>query len=467
MKLRPAVTFFLDILTMKLRPAVTFFLDILTMKLRPAVTFFLDILTMKLRPAVTLFLDLRMKAYILVPLAIAVTGLASVLQAQDTTTTTAADTGYADYHESPIFLPMGVGLRIPTYDRVNGLALPWGPKLELNDARLDVDVLVTYRSNLGKWDPSLEGSLRPGDNEIKLYVGRGTFSNDAWIRGDLTNTVAAFFAGSDSRNYYRGDRIAARFAHTFMGNGVTLTPFIGGNNERDWSTGSLAPTKTPWSVYGRKGDLRMRRPNPRVAKGTITSGLGGATFEIVRGGLEGKLDANLERSFRTNLVADCAGVPVGGICTQPVPGGTFTQATLDGSVTFPTFGTQTFAFRGHAVGTGGAGDAPAQRFAYLGGAATLATVDLLALGGDRLVYVQGDYKIPIDRIVLPFVGSPYIALRYAAGNAGVGALPSLIQNLGAALGASFVRLEYTIDPAQNRSPFSRKSAFTVGLSLSL
>lgn len=401
------------------------------------------------------------------PFALAFAVSASVLQAQDTTTTTAADTGYADYHESPIFLPMGVGLRIPTYDRVNGLALPWGPKLELNDARLDVDVLVTYRSNLGKWDPSLEGSLRPGDNEIKLYVGRGTFSNDAWIRGDLTNTVAAFFAGSDSRNYYRGDRIAARFAHTFTGNGVTLTPFIGGNNERDWSTGSLAPTKTPWSVYGRKGDLRMRRPNPRVAKGTITSGLGGATFEIVRGGLEGKLDGNLERSFRTNLVADCAGVPVGGICTQPVPGGTFTQATLDGSVTFPTFGTQTFAFRAHAVGTGGAGDGPAQRFAYLGGAGTLATVDLLALGGDRLVYVQGDYKIPIDRIVLPFVGSPYIALRYAAGNAGVGALPSLIQNLGAALGASFVRLEYTIDPAQNRSPFSRKSAFTVGLSLSL
>ena len=59
---------------------------------------------------------------------------ASVLHAQDTTTTTAADTGYAEYQESPIFLPMGVGLRIPTYDRINGLALPWGPKLELYSA---------------------------------------------------------------------------------------------------------------------------------------------------------------------------------------------------------------------------------------------------------------------------------------------------------------------------------------------
>jgi hypothetical protein len=35
------------------------------------------------------------------------------------------------------------------------------------------------------------------------------------------------------------------------------------------------------------------------------------------------------------------------------------------------------------------------------------------------------------------------------------------------LGVSFVRADYTIDPAQNRSPFSRKSAFSVGLSLSL
>jgi hypothetical protein len=408
-----------------------------------------------------------MKAHTLVPVAIALTSLTSVLRAQDTTTT-APDTGYVDYHESPISLPLGFGLRIPAYDRVNGLALPWGPKLELADARVDVDALITYRSNLGKWDPSLEGSLRPGDeNELRFYVGRGTFSNDAWIRGDLTNSAAAFFAGSDSRNYYRGDRATARFARTITSSGLTITPFIGGNIERDWSTGSLAPVKSPWSVFGRKGNLKMRRPNPRVANGHITSALGGTAIEVVRGGVEGKLDAMLEQSVRTALEPDCSGVPVGGTCFQPQPGDSFTQATLDGRVFFPTFGTQTFAFKAHAVMTGGSGDAPAQRFAYLGGAATLATVDLLALGGDHLLYVQGDYTIPIDFIRLPFVGSPYIGLRYSAGNAGVGGLPALIQNLGAGVGVSFFRADYSIDPAQNRSPFSRKSAFTVGVSLSL
>ncbi len=398
---------------------------------------------------------------------VAVAGLTSVSHAQDTTTA-APDTTYAAYHDSPISLPLGAGLRIPSYDRVNGLALPWGPKLELGDGRLDVDGLVTYRSNLGKWDPSLEGSIRPGDeNELRFFAGRGTFTNDAWIRGDLTNSAAALFAGSDSRNYYQADRGTARFARNFTSTSVTFAPFIGGNIERDWSTGSLAPAKSPWSFYGRKGDLRMRRPNPRVARGSITSVVGGAAIQVVRGDLEGKLDANLEQSVRTALKPDCAGVPVGGGCAQPLPGDSFTQATLDGRVSFPTFGTQTFAFKGHAVVTGGSGITPVQRFAYLGGSSTLATVNLLALGGDRLLFVQGDYIIPIDPIQLPFVGSPYVGLRYAAGNAGVGGLPALIQNLGVGLGVSFFRADYSIDPAQNRSPFSRKSAFTVGVSLSL
>jgi hypothetical protein len=417
------------------------------------------------RTAVTFFLGLSMKARMVVRVGLALTGLASVLHAQDTTAA-AADTGYADYHESPIALPLGVGLRIPTYDRVNGLALPWGPKLEMNDARVDVDALVTYRSNLGKWDPSLEGSLRPGsDNELRFYVGRGTFTNDAWIRGDLTNSAAAFFAGSDSRNYYRGDRATARLARAITSSGLTITPFIGGNIERDWSTGSLAPTKSPWSVFGRKGVLRMRRPNPRAAKGSITSAIGGAGIEVLQGGLEAKFDGMLEQTIRTALKPDCSGVT--GICLEPQPGTSFTQATLDGRVSFPTFGTQTFAVKAHGVASRGSGNTPAQRFAYLGGAATLATVDLLALGGDRLLFVQGDYTIPIDPIQLPFVGSPYIGLRYAAGSAGVGGLPSLIQNVGVGVGASFFRVDYTIDPAQTRSPFSRKSAFTVGVSLSL
>ena len=390
---------------------------------------------------------------------------AAAAGAQDTSSVP-LDTSYVEYRESPISLPLGIGLRVPSYDRVNGLTLPWGPKLETGNGRVDIDALVSYRSNLGEWDPSIEGTLRPGDeNELALFIGQSTFTNELWIRGDLSNSVVAFFAGSDARNYYRARRAMARFTRTILGSTVSFDPFLGVNFERDWSTGSVAPTKSPWSVFGRTGDKRMRRPNPRVAKGTITSMLGGAVLEFVKSGVDGKVDLTVERALRTKLEADCAGVPVGFPCFPP--GGLFTQGTLNGRVMFPTFRTQTLTVRAHAVLTGGSGVAPAQRFAYMGGTGTLATVDLLALGGDHLLFFDGDYIIPIERIQIPIFGSPYLALRYAAGNAGVDKTPTLIQNLGVGLGLTMLRIDFSIDPASNRSEFSRRSAVSVGLNLSL
>ena len=68
--------------------------------------------------------------------------------------------------------------------------------------------------------------------------------------------------GSDSRNYFRGDRATARFTHTLTAGAFTLTPFVGGNIERDWSTGSIVPPKSPWSFFGKKDVLKMKRANP-------------------------------------------------------------------------------------------------------------------------------------------------------------------------------------------------------------
>ena len=402
-----------------------------------------------------------MKAHLVLPIAIA--ALALPLSAQDTTEV-AADTGYVEYHESPISLPLGIGLRIPTYDRVNGVTLPWGPQLVTSDETFQLDALVSYRSHLGNWDPSLEGFVRPGvANEIKLYVGRCTFTNDSWIRSDLMNSLAVLFVGSDARNYYRADRATLRFTRSLTASALGLTPFIGGNIEKDWSTGSIPPLKTPWSFFGRKGDLRMKRPNPPVAKGRINSILGGSGFQISRAGLEGKLDVSVEHAFKAPTFG-CIFIPP--LPTLSCGDEAFTQTTLDAGVKFPTFGAQTFEFKGHAVLAGG-DILPTQRWAYLGGSGTLATVDLLGLGGDNLLFLQGDYIIPIERTQLPFLGSPFLALRYAAGTAGAGDLPTLIQNVGVGAGVGFLRVDYTIDPAENRSPVSRRSAVTFGISLSL
>jgi hypothetical protein len=380
------------------------------------------------------------------------------VDAQDTTI---VDTSYVEYSESPISLPLGIGLRVPTYDRVNGLTLPWGPKIETSNGKIGIDALVSYRSHLGNWDPSVQAVLRPGDaNELRLFVGRGTFSNDEWIRSDLMNSVAVLFVGSDARNYYRGDKAIARLTRAITSGGSVFTPYAGIDYERDWSTGDLAPTRSPWSFYGRTGRLRMRRGNPPVDRGHIFSFLVGSGLELAVGDIDSKLDAHLERSIATQYDADCIATPGGLFC--PAPRDAFTQLTFDGRLKFPTFGSQTFTVKGHGVWTPAAAIAPAQRFAYLGGSGTIATVDQLALGGDHLIYVNGDYVIPFEKIQIPIIGNPFLALSYTAGSAGIGNLPSLIQNLGIGVGAGILRVDFFVDPAHNRSPFSHKTAVTFG-----
>ncbi|HWL40750.1 MAG TPA: hypothetical protein VNO75_10990 [Gemmatimonadaceae bacterium] len=369
-----------------------------------------------------------------------------------------ADTAYIEYSDPPLTLPLGLGFRVPSYDRVNGLSLPWGPKLRLGNDRIEIDAIVTYRSNLGDLDPSIEAEFRPGyGNELEVFVGRGTFTNDAWIRSGLVNSAAVLFFGSDARNYYRADRAEARFTRTLTISATTLTPFIGGNIEEGWSTGSLDPERWPWSAFGRNGDLKMRRPNPPVFEGRINSALAGTGLELFRGELEARLEGTVEHAFKSPWLA-CV---ISG-CTMTDE--SFTQGTVHATVNFPTFGTQTFAFRTHAVL--GGDFVPPQRYAYVGGAGSLPTVDLLSLGGDRLFFAEADYKIPLERIVIRPVGSPFIALHYAAGSAGIGELPRLIQNLGVGAGISLLRVDYSIDPASERSGFSRRSAFSAGLALS-
>jgi hypothetical protein len=374
------------------------------------------------------------------------------------------DTGYVDYQDSPLTLPMGLGFRMPGYDRIDGFSLPWGPRLELGEW-LRADALVTYRSHLGDFDPTLDVKFMNRAHELSIFGSRGTFTNDEWIRGNVVNTIAAFGVGSDARNYFRGDRAEVRFKPSLKLGAFTATPMVGGRFENDWSTGSLTPTSTPWSIFGKSDSLKMKRPNPPITRGHIGSALAGVEFAIDESSIAGKLGAVVEFAPKA---------PVGTICIRPYVSSplectrrsakSFTQTTLDAKVTFPTFGAQTFTARAHALIPSG-GLLPQQRYGYLGGGGTLSTVNLLALGGDRLFFAQGDYYVPINRITLPLLGSPYVDLRYAAGNAAVGVWPSLIQNIGIGVGISYLRADYTIDPASSRSRFSRRSDFSIGLSL--
>jgi hypothetical protein len=379
----------------------------------------------------------------------------SSLQAQGLPTP--VDTSYVEYGESWIALPLGVGLRVPSYDRVDGLSLPWGPEISLADEHIRIDPTVTYRSHIGKFDPFVTANLRTTSGILlDLAGGRGTFTNDDWIRSDIVNSLAALFVGSDSRNYFRADRGWAILSKEIGWPDLTITPGIGGRLENDWSTGvPVAHTNAPWSMFGKTKRLKMGRLNPSIDDGHIASGLGRLLAEYESDGVKASFAGLIEHAFDTPPIFSIEGRDLSG---------DFTQFTLHGTVGFPTFRTQRFDFRGHMVATSG-DFVPAQRYAYLGGAGTLATVDLLALGGDRLFFVTGEYSVPIERIQLPVIGSPVVSLIYSAGSAGVGELPDFIQNIGVGLGVKLIKAEYHVDPNYKKTSFTHKSAFAVSLSL--
>ena len=324
------------------------------------------------------------------------------------------------------------GLQIPEYTRVDGLALGVGPTITIAEGGVEFVPTLTYRSHLGAIDPRVQADVRLGRRTRLLGdVGRGTFSNDRWIRGNLLNSATTFLSGVDTRNYFRADRAEARVERTYEGSATTFMPFVGARLERAWSTGPDSfTTRAPYSILKSHDREGMLRPNPRVVRGDIASALGGGHVQWQSPqGVTATATLQLEQAFSAPTDAF----------------GQFTQVTAQLNLGFPTFGTQSFELAAHGVGT--AGDAPPQRWAYLGGNGTLVTLDLLELGGDQLAYIESRYNIPIDRAHIPFVGPPILTLRHAIGSAGVGHLPTFVQNVGVRLTVAVLRFDYAIDPA--------------------
>jgi hypothetical protein len=334
--------------------------------------------------------------------------------------------------------PIIFGVRLPAYNRVDGLALPWGPRIMLDTGRLVIDPLITYRSDLGALDPSLTARLGLGRlTSLEVRAVRGTFTNEAWIQSDIANSITTLFAGRDYRNYWRADRGEVLLQRRWERAATLLALELGGRTERAWSVNAGGP----WSVFGRDDvEDGMLRFNPPVVHGRITSALAGGRFDWERQAV----------TFSSRLLTETS--------LDAPNDAQFTQATLDAAVGFPAFRTHTFSFEAHAVHTFG-DSVPPQRFAYLGGSGTLPTFDLLEFGGDRLLFFESRYSIPIERITLPIVGSPVIMFRHMIGMAGVDSLPPFEQNVGVRLRLGPIKLDWTIDPV------SRDSKLSAGLSL--
>lgn len=363
-----------------------------------------------------------------------------------------ADGSYAlDYRElrartfASFSLPGIKGVRIPAYDRVNGATLPWAPFIQLDSGRISLEPTVTYRSHLGKVDPSVSGTMSMGRRgRTELFAGRTTRTNDAWISGNLGNSISSLFSGRDTRNWYRADVVEAAYHRTYEGRTSVITPYLGGQWERAWSTGIQEPPRhVAYSFFSRSDTVEgMARPNPAVVAGNIASAVAG---------LAGEWESPAQR-------LEVRGTGRLEFAPQAAGGERFTQLTLDGRVEFPLVRNIDFRLDWHGVGS--VGSPPPQRYAYLGGSGTLKTMDLLSQGGDQLVYVESRASMPVERIRLPVVGSPTVMLRHMMGSAGVGGLPGLTHNIGLRISMTLVKAEFVIDPVSGETDFGVGFSFS-------
>ena len=344
------------------------------------------------------------------------------------------------------------GLLIPSYDRSNGLSIPFGAEVAPFGSRVRFEPRLTYRSQLGRLDPSITVTDTVASGvAVTASIGRSTYSNDTWISSDLINSLTTITVGNDTRNYFRGTRGEATIAWRAEGDTRAITSYAGVRGEHGLTVRPGADVSGgPWSFRRRRSVEDMRRPNPPADNGVIASLIAGSSVEWNSAGVVAQAGLGLE---------------AGGAKADSVAGfprtdrRQFVQATFDGKIFFPTFGLQSLRFEGHAVVTT-RGATPRQRWVYLGGSGTISTLDLLSLGGDQLIYLDGRYNIPIEAVQVPFVGSPVITLRDALGGAAFGRAPTIHQAIGVRLSLSLAYTEYMIDPVTRRDHVGFGFSFT-------
>jgi hypothetical protein len=341
---------------------------------------------------------------------------------------------------APFFAP-GYG-PLPSYDRVNGLTVYASgtirPTRDFEGPSIRVFGAYRFRN-----DDHLGGGARfnvpLGRQNLHLTgeVSRLHRTNDTWIRPEFSNTARAVVFGDDERDYWDSDLIRVQVERPvgipLISGESWLGPRVGVQLSRDRSL----PTRDPWSLWGDA----LNRENPEVLEGTIVSGLIGTEYHWR--GLTSRFDGSADLEVAPGGVSDAE----------------FSQGLVQGSYEATAMRTHTLRvyFRGMAPLSG---NAPPQREGIMGGAATLATERTASFRGDHLVFIESSYAVPLNSIVLPYVGSPSVEAVHMVGAAWTGDNDRpWVQNAGVGIVFTLVRARVLIDPATGGT------AFAFGLSL--
>ena len=322
----------------------------------------------------------------------------------------------------------------PSYDRVNGLTLQ--ASANIRPTRQEGGPVLTvwgaYRSQQEK-EKKLGGGVRwrvpLGRENLQLTgeASRATRTMDAWIRGDVANSVRALVLGRDYRDYWDSDvlrvMVERPVGKPLLAGETWLGPRLGVQLSRDRALEAQAP----WALLDREG---LDRENPPALQGTFLSLLAGTIFQWRGRSSSFNGDLNLEHALAAPGDAE------------------FTQVLVQG--TYVARALRTHYMRVYARGMAPiGGSAPPQRRGILGGAGSLPTEPIAAFRGDHLAFIESSYIIPINNVVVPVVGSPSVEAVHLAGAAWTGDdEPQWVQNAGVGVIFALARARMVINPAE-------------------
>ncbi|MBW3569526.1 MAG: hypothetical protein KY467_00330, partial [Gemmatimonadetes bacterium] len=311
----------------------------------------------------------------------------------------------------PFFAP-AVG-PFPSYDRVNGLTLQASANLHPMRTR-GGPVFTVWGAYRFEQENKLGGGVRwrvpMGRLRLTGEASRGTRTMDAWIRGEVANSVRALVLGRDYRDYWDADVFRVMVDRAPGEPLIAGERWLGPRAGVQVSNDRALEAKAPWALLHREG---LERLNPPAEEGTFVSLLAGTAFRWRGRSSSFDSDLNLEHAVAAPGDAE------------------FTQALVQATYVARALRTHSMRvyFRGMApIG----GDAPPQRRGILGAAGTLPTEPIARFRGDHLVFIESSYIIPVKRIVLPIVGSPSGEAVHRAGAAWTGdPEPPWVPNAGA------------------------------------
>lgn len=281
------------------------------------------------------------------------------------------------------------GITFPTYQRVDSWTIGLGATVRnINwDWQPSLEGRVRLKTDRGRLEGTLRQAWYPtGSLQFGAEAERVTRTNEAWVRGDVANTLSFLFAGDDFRNYYEADRVALFLRGTET---ARWGPIL----EVEWERARSLDASDRFVLFA--GD--DTEANPDVDDGEVLTARLGAQVR--------------RRTASTSLLAS------GTIeLADSTVAGDFTYVTgeLQADWAGPGLAAhESEAFlllRGDLSGT-----APRQRWTAVGGRATLPTIPLLSERGSRLAFGQVTYLVPFEGLRVGVLGAPRWFVRAAAG----------------------------------------------------